>query len=101
MDDLGVIVLGHKHTQATPIPLAIATCGMAPCACAVEKPLKNTLMQFEFQTNDTRNGISNIDMPMDDLGVVVLHHKHTKASLIPLAITSCGMVCCACVVSHR
>jgi len=55
-------------------------------------------MQFEFQTNDTRNKTSNIDMPVDDLGVVVLHHKHTKAPLIPLAITTCGMAPCACAV---
>ena len=55
-------------------------------------------MRFGFQTNDIRNGISNIDMPMDGLGVVVLHHKHAKAPLIPLAIATCGMAPCACAV---
>ena len=62
---------------------------------------EKTLMPFEFQTKNIRNDISNTDMSMGGLGVVVLHHKHAKASLIPLAITSCGMVCCACAVSHR
>jgi len=83
------------------IPLAITSCGMVCCACAVEPPFKKPLVPFEFQTNGIINGISNTDMSMGGLGVVVLHHKHTKASLIPLAITSCGMVCCACAVSHR
>ena len=82
------------------IPLAITSCGMVCCAVPLST-VKKQLVPFEFQTNGIINGISNTDMSMGGLGVVVLHHKHAKASLIPLAITSCGMVCCACAVSHR
>ena len=85
MGGLGVVVLHHKHAKASLIPLAITSCGMVCCACAAEPPLKKTLRSFEFQKNDIRNGISNIDMSMGGTGVVVLHHKHAKALLIPLA----------------
>ena len=40
-------------------------------------------MPFESQANDVRNGISDIDMSIDGLGVVVLCNKDTEASLIP------------------
>ena len=86
MGGLGVVVLHHKHTKASLIPLAITSCGMVCCACAAEPPPKKTLRSFEFQTNDIRNGISNIDiMSMGGTGVVVLHQKHAKVLLIPLA----------------
>jgi hypothetical protein len=58
-------------------------------------------MPFESQTNDIRNGISDIDMSIDCLGVVVLCHKHATASpVISLAIATCGMASGVCAVEQ-
>ena len=100
MGGVGMVVLHHKHTQgvAHPIGNRLLRHGVL---CCVLSTVKKPLVPFEFQTNGIINGISNTDMSMGGLGVVVLHHKQDKASLIPLAITSCGMVCCAVLLSHR
>ena len=42
-------------------------------------------MEFEFQKKNIRYEIFDIDMTLGGTGVVVLHHKHAKALLIPLA----------------
>ena len=62
--------------------VARETCDGMLCTCRGRR--EKTLMPFEFQTKNIRNDISNIDMSMGGVGMAVLHHKHTKAVLIPL-----------------
>ena len=44
------------------------------------KTVGKPLMQFEFQNNNGRNGISDIDMALGGVGVVLLHHSAPQAA---------------------
>ena len=65
------------------------------CTCRGRR--EKTSMPFEFQTKNIRNDISNIDMSMGGVGMVVLHHKHTQGVAHPIGnhLLRHGVLCIA------